>query len=196
VTVRRLCVFCGSRPGTRPVYAETARRLGAALAGRGLGLVYGGGAVGLMGVVADAALAAGGEVVGVIPRKLSSKEIAHGGLTELHVVGTMHERKALMADRADGFIALPGGYGTCDELFEIVTWAQLGLHSKPIGLLNVAGYFDPLLAWCDHMVGEGFLKPEYRALLLVAGTVEGMLERVLSFRPPAAPERWIGPGDR
>jgi uncharacterized protein (TIGR00730 family) len=191
-----VCVFCGSRVGSRPVYAEAARRLGAALAGRGLGLVYGGGAVGLMGVIADAALAAGGEVVGVIPRKLSSKEVAHAGLTELHVVGTMHERKALMADRADGFIALPGGYGTCDELFEIVTWAQLGLHQKPIGLLNVAGYFAPLLAWCDHMVAEGFLKPEYRELLLVADTAEAMVERVLTFRPAEPAEQWIEPADR
>ncbi|HZY83935.1 MAG TPA: TIGR00730 family Rossman fold protein, partial [Gemmataceae bacterium] len=134
--MKRVCVFCGSSSGTRPEYAAAARRFGAALAGRGLGLVYGGGHVGLMGALADAVLAAGGEVVGVIPQALVDRELAHGGLTELLVVNTMHERKALMADRADAFAALPGGFGTADELFEILTWAQLGLHAKPVGLLN------------------------------------------------------------
>src|SRR2546421_2418842 len=154
--MRRVCVFCGSRTGTAPVYAEEARRLGAALCRRGLGLVYGAGNIGLMGVLADAVLAHGGEVIGVIPRALVDKELAHAGLTQLHIVETMHQRKALMEQLADAFVALPGGYGTGDELFEILTWAQLHIHAKPIGLLNVAGYFDALLAWLNHTVAEGF----------------------------------------
>src|SRR5271154_5558209 len=165
---RGVCVFCGSSSGKGPQYADSARRLGAALAARGLELVYGAGDVGLMGVLADAALAAGGRVVGVIPQALVQREVAHHGLSELHVVRTMHERKALMADRADAFLALPGGFGTADELFEILTWAQLGLHSKPVGLLNVAGFFDPLLAWIDRCVSDGFLRPENRDLLLIS----------------------------
>src|SRR4051812_36123772 len=167
--MRRLCVFCGSSSGFRPAYAEHARRLGEEMAARGLGLVFGGGHVGLMGVVADAVLRRGGEVVGVIPQALADKELAHRGLTELRVVSTMHQRKALMADLADGFAALPGGFGTADELFEILTWAQLGLHARPVGLLNVAGFFDPLLAWLDRTVSEGFLRPEHRGLLAEAG---------------------------
>ena len=155
--MRRLCVFCGSAVGGRPVYAEQARQLGGLLAARRIGLVFGGGHIGLMGVLADAVLAAGGEAIGVIPQALMDKELAHRGLTQLHVVGTMHQRKALMADLADGFAALPGGFGTGDEFFEILTWGQLGLHAKPIGLLNTAGYFTPLLAWLDQMVAEGFL---------------------------------------
>src|SRR5262245_12742237 len=142
--MRRVCVFCGSSAGNRPEYADAARHLGAALARRGLGLVYGGGHVGLMGVVADAVLRAGGEVIGVIPQALVERELAQAGLTRLEVVDTMHQRKARMADLADAFVALPGGFGTCDELFEILTWSQLGLHARPVGLLNVAGFFDPL----------------------------------------------------
>jgi uncharacterized protein (TIGR00730 family) len=197
MAVRWVCVFCGSRVGANPVYAEAARQFGAALAAGGLGLVYGGGAVGLMGVVADAALAAGGRVVGVLPRRLSAREIAHAGLTELHIVETMHQRKALMADRADAFAALPGAFGTCDELFEILTWAQLGLHRKPVGLLNVAGYFDPLLAWVSHMRREGFLWPEHAGMLLVEREIDALLRRLQGWTPAGpAPEKWLEPGDR
>jgi uncharacterized protein (TIGR00730 family) len=194
--MQRLCVFCGSSSGQRPVYADHARALGRLLAERSLGLVYGGGHIGLMGVLADAVLAGGGEVVGVIPRTLVEKELAHSGLTALHVVETMHQRKALMADLADGFAALPGGFGTADELFEILTWAQLGLHSRPVGLLNVAGYFDPLLAWLDHTVREGFLHAEHRQLVLEASTPEALLERLLNYRPEQRPDKWIDADDR
>jgi uncharacterized protein (TIGR00730 family) len=194
--MRRLCVFCGSSTGSRPEYRAAARRLGELLAARGLGLVFGAGHVGLMGVLADAVLGAGGEAVGVIPQALVDKELAHRGLTELHVVQTMHQRKALMADLADGFAALPGGYGTADEFFEVLTWAQLGLHAKPIGLLNVAGFFDPLLAWVDGCVREGFLRPQHRALLQVSSGPEELLDMLARYR--AAPEtpKWIGEGDR
>jgi uncharacterized protein (TIGR00730 family) len=194
--MRRLCVFCGSSAGNRPEYRAAAQRLGELLAGRGVGLVFGGGRVGLMGVVADAVLRGGGEAVGVIPQALVDKELAHRGLSELRVVGTMHQRKALMADLADAFAALAGGYGTADETFEILTWAQLGLHTKPVGLLNVCGFFDPLLAWVDHCVGEGFIRPEHRALLQVASEPAGLLEMLARYR--AAPEtpKWIGESDR
>jgi uncharacterized protein (TIGR00730 family) len=194
--MRHVCVFCGSSAGGREVYAVAARRLGEALAGRGLGLVYGGGHVGLMGVVADAVLTGGGEVVGVIPQSLVDRELAHRGLTELRVVGTMHQRKALMADLADGFLALPGGFGTADELFEILTWAQLGLHAKPIGLLNTAGFFDPLLAWLDGTVREGFVRPQHRGLLQEAADPDTLLDRLLAHRPPADLPKWIGGPDR
>jgi uncharacterized protein (TIGR00730 family) len=177
--MRRICVFCGSKVGDRPVYAEAALRLGELLARRGLGLVYGAGNIGLMGVLADAALSRGGEVIGVIPRSLVDRELAHQGLTELYIVETMHQRKALMADLSDGFIALPGGFGTCDELFEILTWGQLGLHSKPVGLLNVDGFFDPLLAWLDHTVEEGFVKPIHRSALLTESDSARLLDRLL-----------------
>jgi uncharacterized protein (TIGR00730 family) len=179
VVMRRVCVFCGSSLGNRAVYADSARLLGRELASRGLGLVYGGGHIGLMGVLADAALTGGGEVIGVIPQALVDRELAHKGVTELRVVGTMHERKALMADLSDGFIALAGGFGTADEFMEILTWAQLGLHDKPIALLNVAGYFDPVLDWLDRAVQEGFIRPEHRALLSQAESVEELL-RVLT----------------
>jgi uncharacterized protein (TIGR00730 family) len=173
------------------VYADAARRFGTALAGRGLELVYGGGHVGLMGIVADAVLAAGGRVEGVIPRALVEKELAHQGLTRLHVVETMHQRKALMAELADAFAALPGGFGTGDELFEVLTWSQLGLHAKPVGLLNTAGYFDPLLAWIDHTVTERFLRPEYRERLRVATEPEPFLGMLLDPRPTPQVEKWI-----
>ncbi|HXG11140.1 MAG TPA: TIGR00730 family Rossman fold protein [Gemmataceae bacterium] len=194
--MRRLCVFCGSAVGSGSAYAEAARRMGEAMAGRGLGLVFGGGHVGLMGVLADAVLQAGGEVIGVIPQALVDRELAHGGLTELHVVGTMHQRKARMADLADGFLALPGGFGTADELFEILTWSQLGLHAKPVGVLNVAGFFDLLLAWLDHAVAQGFLRSEHRRLLQVAENADALLDRILRFRPPAQTPKWIKPEDR
>jgi uncharacterized protein (TIGR00730 family) len=173
--MRRVCVFCGSQTGDQSIYADAARQMGKLLAQRQLGLVYGGGNIGLMGVLADAVLATGGEVIGVIPGGLAERELAHAGLTELHLVQSMHVRKALMAEKADAFVALPGGYGTADELFEILTWRQLGLHDKPIGLLNVAGFFDPLLAWADLMVREGFVRPENRNLLQVSADPEALL---------------------
>jgi uncharacterized protein (TIGR00730 family) len=178
--MRRLCVFCGSRTGSHPDYADAARRLGTALARRGIGLVFGAGHIGMMGVLADAVLAAGGEAIGVIPQWLVDAELAHGRLTRLHIVGSMHERKALMADLAGGFLALPGGYGTLEELFEIVTWKQLRLHHKPIGLYNVAGFFDPLLAWIDRAIAEDFIRPHYRDLLVVSDDVETLLDRLLA----------------
>src|SRR5436305_2230067 len=180
--MKRLCVFCGSSTGLNPRYADEATILGALLVRRGWSLVYGGGHVGLMGVLADAVLAAGGEAVGVIPQALVDRELAHGGLTRLDVVASMHERKARMADLSDGFIALPGGFGTADELFEILTWAQLGLHSKPIGLLNVAGFFDSLCAWLDRTVREGFLKPKHRGLLLEGDNPEQLLDRLVQYQ--------------
>jgi uncharacterized protein (TIGR00730 family) len=194
--MRRLCVFCGSSVGYRPECRDAARSFGALLAGRGIGLVYGAGHVGLMGVLADAALQYGGTVTGVIPQALVDKELAHRTLTELHVVDTMHQRKALMADLADGFAALPGGFGTADELFEILTWAQLGLHARPIGLLNVAGFFDPLLAWIDGCVREGFLRPEHRSLLLVSPQAERLLDMLQRYRAAAEAPKWIAEGDR
>lgn len=188
--LRAICVYCGANAGERPDYADAARRTAAVLAARDIELVYGGGSIGLMGVLADAALAAGGRVVGVIPEHLNEREIAHAGLSELHVVRSMHERKALMMQRADAFIALPGGLGTLEELFEILTWAQLGLHRKPVGLLDVRGYFDPLLAQLDRMVEERFLRAEHRALLTVAAEPEVLLERFASYRAPGG-RKWL-----
>ena len=173
-----LCVFCASADGADPVYAEAARELGARIAAEGMGLVYGGATVGLMGMVADAALAAGAEVVGVIPEVLMDREIAHSRVTHFHVVKTMHERKAMMYDHADAFVALPGGYGTLDEFIEIVTWAQLKIHQKPCILVNIRGYYDGLLAFLDHAVTQGFLKPENRRLILVAEDVADALAMV------------------
>jgi uncharacterized protein (TIGR00730 family) len=194
--VKHVCVFCGSQFGTSPAYAAAARDLGRELARRGHGLVYGGGRLGLMGELATAVLAAGGRVVGVIPQALSGKEIALAEATELVVVDTMHQRKSLMADRSDAFAALPGGFGTCDELFEILTWAQLGIHRKPVALLNVNGYFTPLFGWLDHIVGEGLLKPKHRELLLVAETPDQLLDRLESWRPGAAEVKWATPEER
>ncbi len=190
-----VCVFCGSSSGA-PAYADAARRFGTALARRGFGLVYGGGHVGLMGAVADAVLADGGTTVGVIPRFLVEKELAHTRLTELIVVETMHERKAAMADRAKAFVALPGGFGTADELFEVLTWAQLGLHAKPIGLLNIAAFFDPLLGWINHMVREHFLRPEHRALVLTGAGSDELLDRLEAWRPTPAPGKWLDEAGR
>jgi uncharacterized protein (TIGR00730 family) len=189
--MKRVCVFAGSSPGRRPEYRTAAATLGRVVAARGMGVVYGGARLGLMGVLADAALAAGGEVIGVIPRSLVTKELAHTGLTELHVVQSMHERKALMSDLSDGFVALPGGWGTLDELFEILTWAQLGLHQKPSGLLNVEGYFDPLLAFIDHSIAEGFVRADYRRLVAVADAAEPLLDLLLAAPAPPAVEKWI-----
>jgi uncharacterized protein (TIGR00730 family) len=178
------------------VYAATARELGRALAAQNLALVYGGGRVGLMGEIATAALASGGRVVGVIPHALALKEIAQEDCTELFVVNTMHERKARMADRSDAFVALPGGYGTCDELFEILTWAQLGIHRKPVALLNVNGFFAPLLTWLDHTVEEGLLRPQHRALLLVADTVPDLLAKLTAWAAPEPTTKWVEPEER
>jgi uncharacterized protein (TIGR00730 family) len=185
--LRSVCVFSGSSPGARPSYTRTANALGREVAARGMRLVYGGASVGLMGAVADAALAAGGEVVGVIPQHLMDREVAHHGLTELRVTASMHERKALMADLADGFVALPGGLGTLEELAEILTWSQLGLQSKPCGLLDVEGFFDPLLAFLDHTVAERFVSAEHRALVLAADRPDVLLDRLAGWqaRPPA-----------
>lgn len=188
--MKRVCVFCGSSAGRRAAYREGAQRLGASMARRGIGLVYGGGSVGLMGLVADAVLAAGGKVDGVIPRRLARKEVAHAGLTRLHRVGSMHQRKALMADLSDAFVALPGGMGTLEELAEILTWSQLGLHRKPCALLDVEGYWRPLVAFFDHAVEEGFLRPEHRAILLVETDPDLLLDRLAAWKGPAA-ERWI-----
>ena len=185
-----VCVFCGSSPGNDPAYAEAAGRLGRTLAERGTTLVYGGGHVGLMGVVADAALGAGGEVIGVMPKSLVDREIGHTGLTKLHVVRSMHERKAVMSELSEGFIALPGGNGTLEEFFEVLTWAQLGEHAKPCGLLNVAGYYDPLLAVFDQMVDRAFLKEEHRELVLVEEDPTSLLERFGSYEPPRT-IKWI-----
>jgi hypothetical protein len=174
--VRRVCVYAGSNPGNDPAYAEAARELAAQLAERGIGLVYGGGRVGLMGVLADTVLAAGGEAVGVMPQALIDREIGHPRLTELRVVDSMHERKALMAELSDAFIAVPGGIGTLEELIEVYTWSQLGIHRKPLGVLNVNGYYDGLGAFLDHAVGQGFLRPEHRERLVIAGDTEALLE--------------------
>ncbi len=178
--MKRVCVFCGSKTGTNPIYAEAATQLGRILVSRRLELVFGGGHVGLMGVVADSVLATGGRVLGVIPQALKDKELAHTGSTELYVVESMHQRKALMNDLSDAFIAMPGGFGTGDELFEIITWRQLDIHAKPIGILNIQGYFDPMLHWVERMIHDGFVKPEYRDLFYVAEEAETMVERLES----------------
>lgn len=174
-----ICVYCGSRTGHGPGYAEAARELGRALAEQGLGLVYGGASIGMMGTIADEVLAAGGRVIGVIPEALQQKEVAHAGLTELLVTADMHERKRLMAERADAFIALPGGLGTLEELFEILTWGQLRFHAKPVGLLNTLGYYDDLVRFLDGTVSEGFVHPRHRAMLKVGDTPRGLLEQLL-----------------
>jgi|SRR5687767_743907 uncharacterized protein (TIGR00730 family) len=188
--MRRVCVFTGSSSGTRGEYRAAAEELGRLLAERGIGVVYGGARVGLMGVLADAALTAGGEVIGVIPEALVAKEVAHTGLSDLRVVGSMHERKALMSDLADAFIAMPGGWGTLEEFFEVLTWSQLGLHRKPCGLLNTEGYFDGLMAFLVHTVDEGFVRPEYGQALTVAATAGDLLDRLASAVPPAV-EKWL-----
>ena len=188
--VKTICVFCGSASGRRDAYARSARSFGAAIAGKGLGLVYGGGSIGLMGVVADAALEGGAPVVGVIPRALFRREIAHHGLTRLEVVPSMHARKARMARLSDAFVALPGGIGTLEELFEVLTWGYLGIHAKPVGLLDVGGYWRPLVRLLDHAVEEGFLRPAHRKLVVIDRSPVRLLERLARHRVPAA-TRWI-----
>ena len=188
--MKRVCVFCGSNSGNKPEYASAARALGRTLAEKKLGLVFGGGHIGLMGILADAALAAGGEVIGVIPEALEARELAHRHLTRLHVVKSMHERKALMADLADGFIALPGGFGTLEEFCEVLTWAQLGLHAKPCGVLNVLGFYDLLLRLFDREVSEDFLTSEHRGMVLQSADPDELLDRMGRFVSPFVP-KWI-----
>lgn len=187
--MKRICVFTGSNKGARPTYVQAAEALGKELVKRELGLVYGGASVGLMGVLANSVLAERGEVIGIMPRFLTGKEIGHKGLTALYEVESMHERKAMMVDLADGFIALPGGFGTLDELFEILTWAQLGLHQKPVGLLNIAGYFDPLLNFVKHVSREGFIRDVHLGLLLEAEKADQLLEQFTTYRPIAV-SKW------
>jgi uncharacterized protein (TIGR00730 family) len=186
----RVCVFAGSSSGADAAYADAAHQLGRTLGERRLGVVYGGACVGLMGIMADAALAAGTQVTGVIPSALVAKEIAHRDLTDLRIVPSMHERKALMADLSDAFIALPGGWGTLEEFFEVLTWAQLGLHRKPCGLLNVHGYFDRLLSFLDHTVEQGFVRREFRSMIAVSPSPAALLDRLASYHPPTV-EKWI-----
>jgi uncharacterized protein (TIGR00730 family) len=188
--MRSVCVFCGANPGIDPMFAAAARTMGETLARSQRVLVYGGGNVGLMGILADAALTAGGRVIGVIPRPLVDKEVAHRSLSELRVVESMHERKALMAQLADGFLAMPGGVGTLEELFEIWTWVQLGFISKPFGILNVGGFFDPLLAFIDRVHAQGFLRREHREMLVVADRPDALLQSLSNWRPPAL-QKWI-----
>jgi uncharacterized protein (TIGR00730 family) len=192
--MQAVCVFCGSREGTRPSYAEAARLVGKTLARRGIGVVYGGGRVGLMGAVADAVLEERGEVVGVIPEALLAREIAHEGLTKLHVVDSMHERKRLMAGLSDGFVTLPGGYGTFEEFLEVLSWAQLGIHGKPCGLLDVDGYYEPLATLFDEAVKEGFVPPHHRLLVLIKRDPESLLDAMVRYTPPET-NTWAAPGD-
>lgn len=190
--MNRVCVYCGSNPGASPAYVAAAHALGRELARRGLGLVYGGASVGVMGAVADAVLAEGGTVTGVIPHFFAVKEVAHPGLDELLVVDSMHERKARMADLSDGFIALPGGWGTLEEIFEVLTWAQLGLHAKPCGLLNVDGYFDDLDRFLERAVVEAFVRPEYRPMIMLDDAADRLLDRFAAYRAPRV-RKWIRP---
>ena len=187
---KRVCVFCGSSPGARPAYLEAAREVGTLLARRGIELVYGGGRIGLMGATADAALSAGGSVIGIIPLSLAQKEVAHQGLTELRIVRSMHERKAQMSDLSDCFLALPGGFGTLEEFFEVLTWAQIGIHGKPCGLLNVSGYYDPLLAFADQTVAERFVRPDHRALILTDTSPVALLDRMARYQSPVV-DKWM-----
>lgn len=187
----RICVFCGSSVGARPAYAVAAKKLGALMAQRGIGLVFGGTCIGLMGTIADAVLDSRGEAIGVIPGGLTQREIAHRGLTKLHIVESMHQRKALMAGLSDAFIAMPGGCGTLEEFAEIVTWLQLGIQIKPCALLNIEGYWNGLLAFLDHAVEEDFVRPENREMILVGTTAEEVLEKIQSWKPPGHMEKWV-----
>ena len=189
-TIKRICVFCGSQVGARKVYGEQARALGRALAERGIGLVYGGGGIGMMGAVAEAVVEARGEVIGVIPYALASKERARRDV-DIRVVNTMHERKAMMAELSDAFIAMPGGFGTFEEMMETITWGQLGIHQKPVGLLNVAGYYDPLLAMIDRAVEEGFILPRYRNLFVASSAVDELFDLMRRFQPLEGVVKWI-----
>lgn len=196
IELNRICVFCGSNPGSRPDYQEAARNVGRLLAAERIGLVYGGGKLGLMGALADAALEAGGEVIGVIPRQLELPEVAHRGLSELRVVESMHERKFLMADLADGFIGLPGGLGTMEEFFEIATWAQLGIHTKPLGLLNVSGYFDLVDQFLRKAVDEQFLFEEHRSLIRIHDDPAALLQALRAYEPSLPTPKYLDPQNR
>lgn len=189
-----LCVFCGANQGNAPEYPAAAVAMGQALARHHWGLVYGGGRIGLMGVIADATLAAGGNVIGVIPESLATVELLHPGVPDMRIVSSMHARKALMAELSVGFIAMPGGYGTFEELFEVITWAQLGIHSKPIGILNVSGYFDSLLQFLEHSIATGFIRPIHRELIVVSPDPSELLHRLLQHRMPLVP-KWINPDE-
>jgi len=190
MALENICVYCGSNTGSRPVYAEAARAFGKSLAQRGIGLVYGGSSAGIMGILADSVLEHGGRAIGVIPEALVRKEMAHTRLTEQYIVASMHERKMLMAEKADGFVALPGGVGTLEEIFETWTWAQLGFHAKPCGLLNIGGYFDKLTAFLDHTVEEGFMRSQHRAMLAVEDDPGKLLEKFSTYTPPTV-SKWI-----
>lgn len=192
--MQRICVFCGSKTGNDVRYAELATELGRLMVERGIGLVFGGGSVGLMGVVADAVLDAGGKVIGVIPERLATKELLHPRVSDMRVVDGMHARKALMAELSDGFIALPGGLGTFEELFEVITWSQLGFHRKNIGLLDVAGFFDPLVRMIDHAIQEGFVQAAHRDLIVVEERPDALLDRLASHELPQV-RRWLGPDE-
>ena len=196
VARKRICVFCGSSPGVDPVFGDAARALGRSMVERGLELVYGGGSVGLMGIVADEILGRGGVVRGVIPHSLFVREVGHRGLTECRIVSSMHERKQIMVDLSDAFVSLPGGYGTLDETFEALTWAQLGIHAKPLVLVNVRGFWDHLVAACDRMVTDGFLKQENRDLLNVVATPEAALDLIARWKQPHLVEKWITRAER
>lgn len=187
--MNRLCVYCGSSPGIGDTYVSAAKEFGSLLVQQEIGLVYGGAKMGIMGVLADTVLEGGGNVTGVIPHALHGKEVAHTGLTELHVVDSMHERKSLMAVLSDGFVAMPGGYGTLEEIIEVITWGQLGFHDKPCGLLNINSYYDHLLAFLDHTEAEGFLRPQHRSMLLVADRPLRLLEQISNYLPPSV-EKW------
>ena len=188
--MKRICVYCGSSPGRKPEYRQSARALADELLKRDIGLVYGGASIGVMGEIADGVLAGGGEVIGVIPKSLADKEVAHAGLTELKIVASMHERKASMAELSDGFIALPGGWGTIEELFEMLTWAQLGFHKKPCGLLNIANYYDSLSAFLEHAVDQQFVKPVHREMLLIEDNASSLVKAMEKYNPPLV-EKWI-----
>lgn len=188
--MKNICVYCGSSPGRLEAYADGARALAQALVARDLGLVYGGASIGLMGLVADTVLQLGGRAVGVIPHALARKEVAHKSLTELHITQSMHERKTLMAELSDGFIAMPGGIGTFEEIFEVWTWAQLGIHAKPCGLLNVAGYYDGLTRFLDHAAEEQFLKPQHRGVLIVEQEPVALLDRFAAYQAPSV-QKWL-----
>lgn len=192
--MNRICVYCGSSPGLLAEYRDAAKVLGHTLADRGIGLVYGGASIGVMGSVADAVLEKGGEVIGVIPFALATREVAHSGLSELIVVESMHERKAKMAELSDGFIALPGGWGTLEEIFEMLTWAQLGFHDKPCGLLNIRDYYDHLYAFLEHAIDQRFVREEYRPMMMMEPSAERLLNRFDDYRPPKV-KKWIGPDE-
>jgi len=192
--MKRVCVYCGSSAGRLPRYRDAARALGHEIAARGLGLVYGGAGIGVMGAVADAVLSRGGEVIGVIPHNLATKEVAHAGLSELLVVASMHERKARMEELSDGFIALPGGWGTFEEIFEMLTWAQLGMHQKPCGLLNVAGYYDHLFTFLEHAVAENFVRSEHQPMIIMEQDPVSLLDRFRDYTAPLV-RKWLGPDE-